>query len=417
MHTSALMSAAAGKKSLLFVDDEIKVLDAFRRMLRPFAETWNVHFVSDSRTAADVAKDYHVDIIVTDLCMPFVSGIDLIRKLQECDDTRYIPVIVVTGQSDCGLKRQALDIGAADLLNRPVELEDLLARVRSSLRLKACYDELHCRNSELEFRVRERTQQLRQSRLEIIERLGKAAEYRDCATGRHVVRVAHFSRLIAQELKLPQDEIDTIFAAAPLHDVGKIAIPDSILLKRGVLAEDERRIMNTHCAVGEQILSVNVDRLIDLQAVHQTEGDCSDNSFCDPLLDTARQIAATHHEHWNGQGYPKGLTGEEIPLAGRIVAVADVFDALTTSRPYKPEFSTVKAVEIMSGLSGQQFDPRVFAAFLAVLPEIEATRLKLKDCPTTLAAPHGAAATSNVESHQGDPKLQLVKGQRATIPV
>lgn len=415
MISSASMSEATARKSILFVDDEEKVLDAFRRMLRPFSEAWNVHFLSDSRRALDLVRDYRVDAVITDLCMPFVSGIDLIQELQKQDETKHVPIIVITGYNDRDLKRRALDAGAADLLTRPVQLEDLLARIRNSLRLKSCYDELNHRNAELEYRVFERTQQLRLSRLEIIARLAKAAECRDKDTGRHVVRVAHYSRLIAQELNLPTNEVDAIFASAPLHDVGKIAISDTILLKNGALTDEERRIMQTHCEVGEQILSSSVEDLFATRFVEDGSGNVALTSFKDPVLETARQIAATHHEHWDGRGYPHGLAGEQIPIAGRIVAVADVFDALTTARSYKPAFSMSKAIELMYESSGKQFDPTVFSAFLAILPEVQAIRLQLPDRTDDVAS--DASLDMVLETYVNTPDPNPTDDQRAAVTV
>lgn len=365
--------------SILFVDDEPHVLDGFRRMLRPFSKQWDIQYLSDSLAACAVIRNKLVDVVVTDVNMPRLTGIELVERLQQHDETRNIPVIVVTGNLECDLKRRALDAGATDLMNKPVQQEELVARLRSSLRLKACYNELQSRNLHLEDRVQERTRQLRDSRLEIIARLGKAAEFRDTDTGRHVLRVAHYSRLIAQALSLPSHDVETIFAAAPLHDVGKIAVPDAILYKPGPLTDAERRMMQEHCRIGEKILGAEVNFwLSGLQLQGDSTRLCQELGN-DSVLETARRIAATHHEHWDGRGYPAGLAGEAIPLSGRIVALADVFDALTTTRPYKRAHSTDEALRIIADGVGSQFDPKVHEAFLSVLPQVEEMRLLLAD--------------------------------------
>ncbi len=385
------------KPTILFVDDDANTIAAYRRMLRPFGAMWEISYHTDSRVACDEIRRHPTDVVVTDFEMPYMSGLELLTYLKANPATQNIPVIVATGERDRNLKRRALDAGAADLMNKPIEFEELLARLRGSLRLKACYDELNDRNERLEQRVLERTRELHQSRLEIVARLANAAEYRDEDTGRHVVRVAHFSRVIAEALKLPPDEVLSLFIAAPLHDVGKIAIPDAILKKTGKLTEEERRIMQTHCGIGGRILGNEFSQRIDWRLPVTADQTAIKEILDDPVLKTAREIALTHHERWDGTGYPAGLAGEDIPLAGRIVAMADVFDALTTARCYKPAFTLEHSLKLISESVGSHFDPQVHAAFLSRLPEIEELRSALADespAETVLIFPSQKQATA-----------------------
>lgn len=368
-----------GKSVIVFIDDESAVLDGYRRMLRRYASAWEMVFQTDSRETLKTIRQTPPDVIVTDLMMPYVSGLQLVEDLQRDDSTKSIPIIVVTGGQEHDMRRRALDLGATDLLRKPVDYEDLVARIRNSLRLKAAHDELCQKNDELERRVRERTYQLRRSRREIIARLSKAAEYRDTDTGQHVLRVGHYSRLIALQMGLPDEQVEAIYVAAPLHDVGKIAIPDAILRKPGPLTDDERRVMQSHCSVGVQILEFDLDSfLMDYFDTEKVVNRGIDSSI-DLVSKTASEIVSSHHEFWNGKGYPLGLSGTDIPISARIVSVADVFDALTTVRPYKPAFSVEYSIDVMRRNAGTQFDPDVFQAFLKVLPEILRLRKLLAD--------------------------------------
>ena len=254
-----------------------------------------------------------------------------------------------------------------------------MARLRSVLHLKACQDELKCQNELLEQKVRERTRQLEASRLDIIWRLGKAAEFRDEDTGNHILRVGYFSRAIAEALGVERDFVDRLFLAAALHDIGKLGVPDSILLKPGKLTEDEWRIMRQHCEIGAAILQQHSN----MGRAFQERGSQESSTLCEspenPILEMAATIALTHHEKWNGDGYPRGLAEEEIPLAGRIVAISDVYDALTSERPYKPAFSEEKALAIIREGVGQHFDPEVCAAFALSIETIVAIRNEFSD--------------------------------------
>jgi putative two-component system response regulator len=260
-----------------------------------------------------------------------------------------------------------------------VEAEDLLARLRSALRLKDCQDELRCCNRLLEDRVQERTEELFQSHLDIIWRLGKVAEFRDELAGDHVIRVGSISRAVASSLGMSRRFVEDLFLAAPLHDIGKIAIPDYILRKRGPLSAREWQVMRKHCAIGEQVL--REDSLVKA-AFLEWRGACFTAHSGDggnPFLEMAATVALTHHEKWDGSGYPQGLAGQQIPIEARIVAIADVFDALCSRRPYKAPCPEEEAIAIIRASAGSHFDPHVHAAFTRALPEIRAIRQHFGD--------------------------------------
>ncbi len=347
---------------VLFVDDEPAVLDLFSRMLE--GQPWEGHFCTTVEEALDYLRTQPVDTVISDIRMPDRDGFELLGEIRRNERTRNIPVIIITGDSDRALKRHALDLGATDLLNKPVGREDLLARIRSALRLKHYQDRLARQVEELDFRVRERTRQLEASHREIVWRLAKAAEYRDDQTGYHVVRVAVLSRLLAEGLGMDQEFQDLIFLTSPLHDIGKLGIPDSILLKEGKLSAVERRLMEQHCAMGAEILSQEPSAI----AVSSLRGGeivlYRGARTANPLLEMAASIALGHHERWDGTGYPRRLAGEEIPLECRIVSVADVFDALTSWRPYKPPLPDREAVELVVRGSGTHFDPTIVETFV-----------------------------------------------------
>ena len=244
-------------KQLLFVDDEPLVLDAFRRSLLSYRASWAMSFVDSPLDAWQRIVANPVDLVVSDMTMPGMDGLELLSRMQARDETRDIPLIIVTGRGEQGLRRRALDLGATDLLEKPVDTDDLIARIRNALRLKSIQDELKSQNELLEQRVRERTAELEASRLEVIRRLAMAAEFRDEETGNHVIRVGLYSRLIAEAMGFNADFVESLGLAAPLHDIGKIGIPDSILLKPGRLTDDEFQTMRGHCVIAPAFCSRN----------------------------------------------------------------------------------------------------------------------------------------------------------------
>jgi putative two-component system response regulator len=301
--------------------------------------------LTDSRQTLPVFLAYEPDLILLDLQMPYLDGFAVMKQLRAVvPPGSFLPILVLTADISPQAKRQALTEGASDFLTKPFDATEVILRIRNLLHTRQLHLRLQAENQLLEQKVRERTADLEATQLEILERLALAAEYRDDDTGQHTRRVGQMSAQIARALGLPELEVDLIERAAPLHDVGKIAIPDAILLKPGKLTLDEFEIMKTHTTRGAEMLS--------------------GGRF--PLLQRAEEIALTHHERWDGTGHV-GLRGEGIPPAGRIVTVADVFDALTNERPYKQAWPRAAAVKEIVDQSGRQFDPAVVEAFLKVV--------------------------------------------------
>lgn len=355
------------------MDDEPNFLNGIRLMLRGFRGEWDLQFAGSGDEALALSLLHDFDVIVSDVTMPGMTGLDLLRELRALPRTANTPVIMLTGNAEADLKRRALNLGATDLLNKPVTPEDLQARIRSVLRLKAYQDELEESNATLERKVRERTAQLELSHRDILWRLAKAGEFRDEETGDHVMRVASCSGILAETLGLDSAAVESIFLTSVLHDIGKIGIPDAILLKDGSLSDQERRVMHSHCAIGASILR---EAPKGLRAFLEWRPGASAAEVIedDALRAMAAEIALTHHEKWDGSGYPGRLKGDAIPIAGQIVAVADVYDALRSERPYKKPFSKDETLSIMRLVCGVHFAPDVFDAFEAAEPEFDRVR-------------------------------------------
>ncbi len=369
-------SSQTSKPMILFVDDEPNFLNGIRRMLRSQRDDWSMEFVNSVDEALERAMQVDFDTIVSDVNMPGKNGLDLLRALRGNESTKAIPIIILTGNAETDLKRQALDLGATDLLNKPVGQEDLVARLRSVLRLKTYQDQLRDQNIILEQRVRERTADLEHARRDIIWRLAKAGEFRDEETGDHVIRVACCCRALATAMDLPDDEIQEIFLTSPLHDVGKIGIPDRVLLKPGTLDDSERMIMEQHCEIGQSIVLAQPKGI----AAFLDPADGKDTLGFAPEADALREMAATiimtHHEKWDGSGYPRGLEGDEIPIAGQICAVADVYDALRSERPYKESYGVEETMQRMRAEGGMHFSPDIFRVFETIAHEFEEIRTR-----------------------------------------
>ncbi len=367
------------RKRILFVDDEQRALDALRRMLRAQRGAWDLVCVDDPHEAWRRLQRTDVDVVVSDINMPGMTGLELLERVTKTPHLRSLPVVVLTGLDNRDLKRKALDLGAADLLNKPVEPEDLVARLRNVLRLKEYEDELKAYSSQLERRVEARTAELYRSRMDVIWRLGKAAEHRDNETGNHVIRVGCMARIIAEALGMEPDFTETLFVAAPLHDLGKIGIPDAILMKQGPLNGEEWEVMKRHCSIGARILQEDTRAKRAFDQWHNGGRSAGGRAPENPILQMAARVALMHHERWDGTGYPAGLAGEEIAVEARVVAMADVFDALTSARPYKGPYPMEKALRILRDSPGSHFDPRVHAAFEEALTEILAVRERFSD--------------------------------------
>ncbi len=351
-------------KKILFVDDESHLLDSLRRAFRPMRSEWEMHFAGGVDQALVLLDEHDFDAVVTDIQMPVRSGFDLVAAIRSRESTRDLPVTILTGMVDEGVKRKALDRGAVDLVRKPFDTDELMARVRNMLRLKESQDELKTQRALLEQRVAERTAALEHARLELIWRLGKAGEFRDSETGMHVVRVGYYSLELARAMGLDPTFCQEVFLTSPLHDIGKIGIPDAILRKQDRLTPEEWVVMKTHTTIGAEILSHQVLEPGSLEALGlPTEGACAPPAAGSALVEMGANIARCHHERWDGSGYPEGLAGAHIPLEARIASFADVFDALSSERRYKPRFQEDVVEKLLREGVGSHFDPAVFAAF------------------------------------------------------
>jgi len=367
------MSAAA---RVLVVDDDRRIRTVLVDLLS--AEGYQVREAGDGAEALDSMQQWAPDVVLLDISMPGMDGLETIRRIKGSPSTKHIPVVIVTGSDDTEARLDALRLGADDFLLKPPHVAELSARVRSLVQVKAYHDHLLNYQKELEERVQRRTRELRQtlqdlsqandrlkrSSLNTIYCLSRAAEYKDEETAAHIQRIGEYARVIGRHMGMSEEEQEMLLYATPMHDIGKIGVPDRILLKPGKLDPEEWKIMQQHTVFGAQILSVDA------------------NSY----LAVARAIAVSHHEKWDGSGYPGGLKGQAIPLPGRIAAAADVFDALSSKRPYKKAFTLEQSQQIVADGRGSHFDPQVVDAFLALRDEIFAIRRGRGDSDTSAMA-------------------------------
>ena len=327
---------------IMVVDDNATNVLLVERLLQ-FSGFTNVKSVTDSRQVLDTVHDFAPDLVLLDLHMPHLDGYEVLSQLRNIEEeSTFLPILVFTADASETAKNKALALGASDFLTKPGDATEILQRVRNFLRARRMHVALQLQNQDLESRVRERTIELEEARMEIFEHLARAGEFRDDETGEHTRRVGELSAQIAAAVNMSDKDVQLIRFAAKLHDIGKIGIPDSVLLKPEKLTEQEFAVMRRHTEIGGRILETSKT----------------------PLLKVAREIAIYHHEHWDGSGYMMGLKGSEIPISARIVAVADVFDALTNSRPYKQPWSLEDTCKEIQSLSGSQFDPQIVEAFL-----------------------------------------------------
>ena len=341
------MNHSIQNSKILLVDDDRTNLNLLETILAKYGYE-NVAAIQDPRDVVTEYRNGRIDLILLDLNMPNMNGFEVMQQLNELDDPLLPPVVVLTAQTDHDVLLQALGAGARDYITKPFEMEELRARVRNMLEMQNAHKSLYAQKETLDGMVREKTSELLRTRLLIVQRLARAAEYRDNDTGRHILRVSHSAVRLAEELKWSTEHLEMLLHASPLHDVGKIGVPDSILLKPAKLDETEWDVMKTHTTMGAEILG----------------GDAS------TLLALAREIALTHHEKWDGSGYPAGLERASIPLSGRITSVVDVFDALTSERPYKRAWNTDDAAQLIRDGAGSQFDPEIVSIFDHILPDI-----------------------------------------------
>ncbi len=320
------MDVGDPRKTVLCVDDEPSNLQVLRQILQT---DYRLLFARDGQRAIELAAVEQPDLVLLDVMMPGMNGHDVCRTFKADARLARIPIIFVTALSDVDDETRGFDLGAVDYITKPVSPPIVRARVRTHLSLVSAHD-------------------LVETRLQVIQRLGLAAEYKDNETGLHVIRMSHYAQILARAAGWTEDMVQDLLHAAPMHDVGKIGIPDHILRKPGKFDDAEWEIMKTHVEIGVRIIGE-----------HETG-----------LLAVARRIAQGHHEKWDGSGYPAGLCGTQIPVEARMVAIADVFDALTTERPYKKAWSVDDACALLTEQKGKHFDPHLVDLFLARLPEI-----------------------------------------------
>ncbi len=348
-----VISDASGSL-VLVADDDVFFREVFRDFLEEMG--YETLTVEDGLEAVQESFRVEPDLVITDVVMPGMNGFELTRHLKSDPRTMYTPVIIVTTLQDKESRLKGLEAGADDFLNKPVDQTELCLRVRNLLKVrkyenyliesrKAIEHEMKTRTLELE----EAYEQIRSSYLETVARLTLAAEYRDKETGAHIRRISLYARLLSKKLGLDSEEVEAIYRASPMHDVGKIGIPDNVLLKAGKFTNTEYSVMKRHCEIGANIL----------------------HNPGPVVLKTAMDIALNHHERWDGSGYPTGRTKTEIPVSGRIVHLVDMYDALRSKRPYKPPYDHEKSLSIMDRSESHGFDPEIYKAFREVAGEFE----------------------------------------------
>lgn len=329
---------------ILIVDDEPAYVDLLQRFLESVGFR-NTRATRDPFEVAQLVVDFDPDLILLDLRMRGMDGIAVMQQLEPYTSRFYLPILVLTGDISEEAKRASLSSGARDFLNKPFDLTEVRLRIENLLETRFLHLELQRQNARLEAHVAERTREVDESRREILDRLSIVSEYRDDVTGRHTKRVSALSTAIAKELGIAEDEAVTIGTAAALHDIGKIGIPDFILMKPGSLTPDEIKLMRTHTTIGARMLAGSRSAVLQL----------------------AERIAHAHHERWDGSGYPDGLAGTEIPFAARIAGLADVVDALGSDRPYRPAVSFDRILAKVEDEAGAHFDPDIVTAYLRLV--------------------------------------------------
>ena len=327
------------KQTILVVDDTVENIQLLEGVL---SDNYNIKAAVNGKLALKLAEKFKPDLILLDIMMPEMDGYEVCTKLKENELTSDIPVIFVTAMSEDQDEAKGFEVGGIDYITKPISPVVVKARVSTHLALNN-------QQRELDLKVKQKTKELAQRSIDLIERLSIAAEYKDNETGLHVTRMSKYCSIIAKSYGLCDKKAEMIEAAAPMHDVGKIGIRESVLQKPGKLDEDEFNHIKEHCEIGSNILGAHPN---------------------DEMLSLASIVALEHHEKWNGKGYPKGLVGEQINLYARIVAIADVFDALTSERPYKKAWETQKAIDLITSERGNHFDPKLVDAFNACIDQI-----------------------------------------------
>jgi two-component system response regulator RpfG len=347
----------ADMTTIAVIDDQLTSRHILQQLVSTIEETIEVKAFANPVEALEWCLTTPVELVLTDYKMPEMNGVEFIRKFRHNPSCAHIPVIMVTSIEDRNVRYEALEVGATDFLMKPVDHHECRARCRNLLTQYQQYKIISDRSRWLERRVAEATSEIRLRERETLLRLARAGEYRDEETGNHVIRMAKYSRIIAEQLGFTEQDADVIEMAAPMHDIGKIGIRDDILLKRGKLTRDEFEIMKSHTMIGYEILKDSPSKYLQMGGI----------------------IALGHHEKFDGTGYPYGKSGVEIPIEARIVAVADVYDALVSERPYKNAWSVQAAIEYMENNKGKHFDPECIKAFLSELNKIAKIQGMLPD--------------------------------------
>jgi putative two-component system response regulator len=335
-------------ETILIIDDSPDNLMVLSEVLKPF---YKVKVATNGTKALNMIASGDIpDLILLDIMMPDISGYDVCKKLKNDSMTRNIPIIFVTALSDDINEAEGLNLGAVDYISKPINSSIVLARVNTQISLLRY-------KHDLEQKLQERTEEIVLTRMEVIRQLGRAAEFKDNETGTHILRMSAYAKIIAQKIGLDNARVELIYLSAPMHDIGKIGTPDAVLQKPGALNSDEWEIVRKHPLQGADIIG-------------------NHHSL---LLQTARVVSLTHHERFDGKGYPYGIKGYDIPLAGRIVAIADVFDALTSKRPYKEAWSIEAAIEYLLDQKGKHFDGELVDTFLSCMDDIKTVIAQFKD--------------------------------------
>ena len=366
------------KNKILIIDDEPINVRVCQKYLQELGYRHTSGLSDPSRAISQIEQD-RPDLVILDVMMPGISGVDVLREIRSNAAMEQLPVLILTASTDRSTKLSVLEVGATDFLTKPIDPSELAPRVRNVLTVKQHHDNLKNYACKLEEAVELRTIELEASRQDVIRCLARAVEYRDDVTGRHVERVGQYAGMIGEALGLDAQTVRMLRQAAQLHDVGKVGIPDEILMKPNRLTPDEFDKMQRHTLFGKRIVERMTDQEWSKVRQHVMIGSRILDVPRSPLLAMAAKIALTHHERWDGTGYPLGLAGEDIPLEGRITAVANVFDALSSRRPYKPAYPVDRCFQIIKSESGSHFDPKIVETFVSQRELIVKTQIELAD--------------------------------------